>query len=761
MAYSRETYKNVLKWALSCERLVSQSPSAFATAAMTAVWNRGRLYPKFYIPTMVPGESFPAQDAICDNLTHAVFLAKSVQKNSGSNINVTGFATFELAANHYLSALVTLCYRVLRTTPKRVANRVHHVFPPPPPAGMRHYRTATGHIHYVTPAGKVRFVVPPPPPGATFIAPRAPSATHAAFIAPPLPPPPGHVVVSRYVAPPPPPPGLVHYVTTSGAVHYVSPATGVVVHVQPPPPPGVAFVAPPPPTPQAAVAVAPALPPPPRVAPAMPIAPAVPVRPISPPASTIDQGDSVIKQKALELANGLILGSQDAFAKAQAVSSQAQGGDWMSCQILDNAMSILKNDGAPDDLTHAVDWRNNGDPNDLDSTDIATAAAVDSGAANPDLGYGNADIMDDSGAGGNQTIDPATGGTIDPNAVMYGETRRPFVQGVTRVTGEPPVNVRRELESCIRSANLGDQNAAAMLRALRSAAMGNNPRARSNFEYAMRYAQSLPEENAGTNVGACFGADNYDRDDGAMSRFDGSGEMEFGVGRPRIGVHVTPVHAHHHPTAQHRGGPHRFVPKGSIRAQQRAAENVVLYEAAQRRHPAFNPQPMPGNGGGGDWTMGPGDGGLSVAPGAGGRVPPLKQLFLAAEAGNPQAIARIRAIQEKAAQGDLRAQSLLRALHAFRGATGPHALKLGRAVKLSHGVPLTTARVHGIAAEFGGDSIHVLRGVRHPHVLLPRTLAPNVRTAIAAGQVVGQAQELQALRFGGAPIPAAVAWEHR
>ena len=177
----------------------------------------------------------------------------------------------------------------------------------------------------------------------------------------------------------------------------------------------------------------------------------------------------------------------------------------------------------------------------------------------------------------------------------------------------------------------------------------------------------------------------------------------------------------------------------------RAAQHIKI----RQRHPAFINEPMPGAGG-------PAGGGMPTVP---GREPPLRRLLRAGEQGNPKARERINAIVAAAGRGDMRAQGLLHGLQSFASGGSQRREITGRAVTLSHGKPLTTSRVHGIAAEFGSDSSVVLAGIAQPHADIPGSLDPSTRLALKAGQIVGQAQALQAVRFPNSPLAPAVAYE--
>jgi len=227
--------------------------------------------------------------------------------------------------------------------------------------------------------------------------------------------------------------------------------------------------------------------------------------------------------------------------------------------------------------------------------------------------------------------------------------------------------------------------------------------------------------------------------------------------------------------------------------QQIARERAALRRRANDRHPAFRSGGGGGGsggggggGGGGGYSDGDsggsyddsgsyssggggGSGGGSGGGGGGGggggspqgRVEhPLVRLVRAAANGNAGALRRIGAIKTAAHQGDTRAQSMLAGLQQIaRDQGSPQAIANAGAVALSHGRPLTTSRVHGIASEFGAEAEYVVQGAARPRARVPASAPYAVRRAIRVGQEVGLAQELQAQRFPNGPVPTVLADE--
>ena len=213
----------------------------------------------------------------------------------------------------------------------------------------------------------------------------------------------------------------------------------------------------------------------------------------------------------------------------------------------------------------------------------------------------------------------------------------------------------------------------------------------------------------------------------------------------------------------------------------RERQRDALRKRANDRHPAFrNSGGGGGNGGGGgggggssnggayddsgsyDSGSGGGGGGGGTSGGSGGGSQgqgraehPLRKLVRAAAAGNTGALRRIHSVKVAAHQGDTRAQSLLTAMQQIAREQGsPQALADAGTVALSHGRPLTTSRVHGIASEFGAEAGYVVAGAARPRARVPGNAPRAVQHAIRVGQEVGIAQELQAQRFPNGPVPA-------
>ncbi len=139
---------------------------------------------------------------------------------------------------------------------------------------------------------------------------------------------------------------------------------------------------------------------------------------------------------------------------------------------------------------------------------------------------------------------------------------------------------------------------------------------------------------------------------------------------------------------------------------------------------------------------------------------PLRRLVRAAASGNRGALTRIHRIKVAAQQGDARARSMHEAIVRIAHEQGnDRAIRDADSVALSHGKPLTTSRVHGIASEFGADAVYVIQGAAAPRAAVPASIPPAVRRAIRIGQKIGVAQELQAQRFPNGPVPTALVSE--
>lgn len=447
------------------------------------------------------------------------------------------------------------------------------------------------------------------------------------------------------------------------------------------------------------------------------------------------------------MANGLVLGQPDAFAAANALCMSAVGGDWVSRQMLDSALAVLQRDHAPFFVRNAVEWRTNG-------------------------------------VGGSPS--PAT------------DASTPSVHGECNL----PPQVCRNIESAIRSANLGDQVAVAQLAQLRRDARRNKGSARAEFAYAMRVEKSAVPQPA---FGVAFGAEHkrasahkaakvaqghahaaahhkaaartaptahaakqhhlaaaqherhaenarLQRDERRMEHMEH--RLEHGGQPRRVVEYVTrpqqrlqhPHHPKHHDARREvvyvtrgggGGGGGNGGGGGGGGMDNRAAERALLQQRSTQRHPAFQQSET-----------------VRVVE---GREPPLRRLLRAAAAGNREALSRVNDIKVAAQRGDVRAKSMLQAMQQMAGT--PEIVSNARAAKLSHGKPLTTARVHGIAAEFGAESANVLRGVRSPYAPISPYVTPITRQAIRTGQILGKAQQMQAVRFPGGPIPRSLRYE--
>ncbi len=357
------------------------------------------------------------------------------------------------------------------------------------------------------------------------------------------------------------------------------------------------------------------------------------------------------------------------------------------------------------------------------------------------------------------------------------------------------------LASTVRSADLGDQVSMAQLAKLRQDALAGNADARAQWDYAMRCAHaSTPQPAFGVAVESHHGARPKPARSPQAHRT--AAEHHAAAARhaptPKAAAAHRTAAAHHAAAARHAvAAQHPAMPPRAAAAHRdRASRHAMAAHAAERAgglrtrehellqtHGGHGGQgglqtrerdllmtrgghggqgggvTGRGGSGGGNWNWGSVTGPRSGNGSSRRSGVPLQQLLQAAADGNRGALARIDSIKQGAARGDRRAVSLLDALRRIAAGGNSDMAANAQAVSISHGAPLTSTRVNGIAAEFGADSVFVLEGVRAPHAPIAVHTDPVTRKAIAFGQILGKAQELQAVRMPGGPLPKSVAVE--
>ena len=321
---------------------------------------------------------------------------------------------------------------------------------------------------------------------------------------------------------------------------------------------------------------------------------------------------------------------------------------------------------------------------------------------------------------------------------------------VSQATMHGEGDLEKTVEDVIRRAQQGDQNAMAMLVQVRKMALSGNPQAKQAFDHAMQ-------------VTSMHGDSTTDADMGAAAR----------RGAARKPAPKTPPKAAK-PTKQAA----RIFKVVSQPAAQRsnAIQGARVTSSTQR--PTRGSRPA-GQGQGGGSSDGSGDSsgadqgsqydnsGDSSGDGQfSGTKTPIDRLIKAAQAGNDSAVKEIARIRKAEDAGDQRAMGLMQAI---RGKTShTQKGKQARAVGMSHGKPLTRARVAAIAGDFGAEygnagAQFFWRGVANPNTPIPSNASPEIANILSTGQCVGMARNLQAARVPGGSLSAVNAmmgWEN-
>jgi len=271
-------------------------------------------------------------------------------------------------------------------------------------------------------------------------------------------------------------------------------------------------------------------------------------------------------------------------------------------------------------------------------------------------------------------------------------------------------------ESLVRRARNGDQHASALLQTLHE----GGPRQHRILKFAKEYAEAT-----------------------------GSASM----GADKKSAHHAPAHhSTHHAPAHHAHAHHEAHPKGhAVRhpAVVKHAEHILRHPLPPphpgHRPPARTRTGAPGSGSPSDQTLHPTTGQLMNQDAA--------AVVNAARAGDKNAARAIDDVFRAARAGDPRARKMAEDIARYTQAHPSFAGEIvaGHAMNLSHSHPLTPKRVQKIGkeieAQFGVEGARAFFGAIESPYGPPETSVPAW-----TGQIVGQAQVLQASRFPGAPV---------